>query len=67
LLLAWSRLHIEVVTALTLVLCAGSHGFCLLNNLAIGAAYAMNVHRWVACHAVELPVLAQLCFLLPTI
>lgn len=24
---------------------AGSHGFCLLNNLAIGASYAMNVHR----------------------
>lgn len=23
----------------------GSHGFCLLNNLAIAAAYAMNVHR----------------------
>ncbi len=23
----------------------GSHGFCLLNNLAIGAAYALNVHR----------------------
>lgn len=23
----------------------GSHGFCLLNNIAIGAAYAMNVHR----------------------
>ncbi|KAF6259471.1 Arginase/deacetylase [Scenedesmus sp. NREL 46B-D3] len=23
----------------------GSHGFCLLNNVAIGAAYAMNVHR----------------------
>ena len=22
-----------------------SHGFCLLNNVAIGAAYAMNVHR----------------------
>jgi hypothetical protein len=25
----------------------GSHGFCLLNNAAIGAAYAMNVHRKV--------------------
>ncbi len=24
---------------------AGSHGFCLLSNVAIGAAYAMNVHR----------------------
>lgn len=24
----------------------GSHGFCLLNNIAIAAAYAMNVHRW---------------------
>ena len=23
----------------------GSHGFCLLNNLAIGAAYAMNQYR----------------------
>jgi hypothetical protein len=23
----------------------GSHGFCLLNNVAIAAAYAMNVHR----------------------
>jgi acetoin utilization deacetylase AcuC-like enzyme len=23
----------------------GSHGFCLLNNIAIAAAYAMNVHR----------------------
>eukprot|EP00879_Flechtneria_rotunda_P013392 GHRR01013982.1.p1 GENE.GHRR01013982.1~~GHRR01013982.1.p1 ORF type:complete len:768 (+),score=320.97 GHRR01013982.1:988-3291(+) len=23
----------------------GSHGFCLLNNVAIGAAYAMNIHR----------------------
>jgi acetoin utilization deacetylase AcuC-like enzyme len=23
----------------------GSHGFCLLNNVAIGAAYALNVHR----------------------
>ena len=23
----------------------GSHGFCLLNNLAIAAAYAMNAHR----------------------
>lgn len=22
-----------------------SHGFCLLNNIAIGAAYALNVHR----------------------
>jgi acetoin utilization deacetylase AcuC-like enzyme len=32
----------------------GSHGFCLLNNVAIGAAYAMNVHRWgrdVTAHA----------------
>ncbi|CAN0365329.1 unnamed protein product, partial [Ectocarpus sp. 8 AP-2014] len=24
---------------------AGSHGFCLLNNVAIGAAYARCVHR----------------------
>jgi acetoin utilization deacetylase AcuC-like enzyme/ankyrin repeat protein len=24
---------------------SGSHGFCLLNNVAIGAAYAMSVHR----------------------
>uniref|UniRef100_A0A6S8IVI8 Histone deacetylase domain-containing protein n=1 Tax=Dunaliella tertiolecta TaxID=3047 RepID=A0A6S8IVI8_DUNTE len=24
---------------------AGSHGFCLLSNVAIGAAYALNVHR----------------------
>ncbi|CAM9716570.1 unnamed protein product [Choristocarpus tenellus] len=24
---------------------AGSHGFCLLNNVAIGAAYARHVHR----------------------
>ena len=24
---------------------SGSHGFCLLNNVAIGAAYAMAVHR----------------------
>lgn len=24
---------------------AGSNGFCLLNNVAIGAAYAMNVYR----------------------
>jgi acetoin utilization deacetylase AcuC-like enzyme len=24
---------------------SGSHGFCLLNNVAIGAAYAKNVHR----------------------
>lgn len=23
----------------------GSHGFCLLNNIAIAAAYAMNAHR----------------------
>ena len=23
----------------------GSHGFCLLNNLAIAAAYAVNAHR----------------------
>jgi hypothetical protein len=23
----------------------GSHGFCLLNNVGIGAAYALNVHR----------------------
>ncbi|GFR42160.1 hypothetical protein Agub_g3012, partial [Astrephomene gubernaculifera] len=23
----------------------GSHGFCLLSNVAIGAAYAMNMHR----------------------
>ena len=23
----------------------GSHGFCLLNNLAVAAAYAMNAHR----------------------
>ena len=23
----------------------GSHGFCLLNNVAIGAAYALNVYR----------------------
>lgn len=23
----------------------GSHGFCLVNNVAAGAAYAMNVHR----------------------
>ena len=22
-----------------------SHGFCLLNNVSIGAAYALNVHR----------------------
>jgi hypothetical protein len=26
---------------------AESHGFCLLNNVSIGAAYAMNVHREV--------------------
>jgi hypothetical protein len=26
---------------------AESHGFCLLNNVSIGAAYAMNVHRSV--------------------
>ncbi len=33
----------------------GSHGFCLLNNLAIAAAYAMNAHR----HAGEFhPVLS---------
>ena len=24
---------------------SGSHGFCLLNNIAIAAAYAMNVYR----------------------
>ena len=24
-----------------------SHGFCLLNNISIGAAYALNVHRRV--------------------
>lgn len=23
----------------------GSHGFCLLNNIAIAAAYAVNVYR----------------------
>lgn len=23
----------------------GSHGFCLFSNVAIGAAYAMNVYR----------------------
>ncbi len=23
----------------------GSHGFCLLSNIAIGAAYAMNMYR----------------------
>jgi hypothetical protein len=23
----------------------GSHGFCLVNNVAVGAAYALNVHR----------------------
>jgi len=23
----------------------GSHGFCLVSNVAAGAAYAMNVHR----------------------
>jgi acetoin utilization deacetylase AcuC-like enzyme len=26
---------------------AESHGFCLLNNISIGAAYALNVHRSV--------------------
>lgn len=25
--------------------CCCSHGFCLFNNAAIGAAYAMNVYR----------------------
>lgn len=32
---------------------AGSHGFCLLNNIAIGAAYALSTHRhagaWSHC------------------
>ena len=23
----------------------GSHGFCLFNNVAVGGAYALNVHR----------------------
>lgn len=27
----------------------GSHGFCLLNNVAIAAGYAMNVHRYAMC------------------
>lgn len=35
----------------------GSHGFCLLNNVAIGAAYAMNVHRWA-------PLLVDNCTLI---
>ena len=25
---------------------SGSHGFCLLNNVALGAAYARCVHRY---------------------
>lgn len=37
---------------------AGSHGFCLLNNVAIGAAYAMNVHRCgPACTQAAEPIL----------
>ncbi|KAL3144011.1 hypothetical protein ABBQ32_003818 [Trebouxia sp. C0010 RCD-2024] len=33
---------------------AGSHGFCLLNNLAIAAAYAMNAHRHAGIRRVAL-------------
>eukprot|EP00890_Picochlorum_soloecismus_P001450 jgi/Picsp_1/2305/NSC_05769-R1_histone deacetylase len=32
----------------------GSHGFCLLNNIAIGAAYAMSVHRHAGIHKVAI-------------
>ncbi|KAL0048951.1 hypothetical protein WJX82_003017 [Trebouxia sp. C0006] len=32
----------------------GSHGFCLLNNLAIAAAYAMNAHRHAGIKRVAL-------------
>lgn len=32
----------------------GSHGFCLLNNVAIGAAYAMSVYRHSGIHKVAI-------------
>ena len=32
----------------------GSHGFCLLNNIAIGAAYAMSVYRHAGIHKVAI-------------
>jgi acetoin utilization deacetylase AcuC-like enzyme/ankyrin repeat protein len=32
----------------------GSHGFCLFNNIAIGAAYAMTVHRHAGIKRVAL-------------
>lgn len=43
----------------------GSHGFCIFNNVAIGASYAMNVYRhrgaaslslsWLSCLEAPLP------------
>ena len=33
---------------------SGSHGFCLFNNVAIGAAYAMTVHRHAGIKRVAL-------------
>jgi acetoin utilization deacetylase AcuC-like enzyme/ankyrin repeat protein len=33
---------------------SGSHGFCLFNNVAIGAAYAMTVHRHTGIRRVAL-------------
>lgn len=36
---------VSKVAFAVVLMCTGSHGFCLLNNLAIGASYAMNVHR----------------------
>ena len=35
----------------------GSHGFCLFNNVAIGGAYALNVHRHHGQCVVSAPLL----------
>lgn len=44
---------------------AGSHGFCLLNNIAIGAAYALSTHRHAGALQCCTPLHLYTCTLTP--
>jgi hypothetical protein len=45
---------------------AGSHGFCLLNNIAIGAAYALSTHRHAGLSPNNRFVLLLVCVCFPS-
>lgn len=42
---------------------AGSHGFCILNNVSIGAAYALSMYRCATCTANKSQCLLAFCTL----